>query len=311
MTVRIIGAGMAGLLAGSMFRGQAQIYESAPSLPNNHHALLRFRSDGISNHLNIPFQAVDVVKIVRPFRNRVAEAISYSMKSSGVAALRSSMSAEGKVDRRFIAPSDFIAQLELHQMNPIKYGVKIEGRSWFDEAKEKGEPVVSTMPMPALMSLLEYDNRSCFGYRHGWVIQAKMKMESKACATIYYPETDSPVIRATLTNSLLQIELIEKYLDQDQRWTIDQVMEFVTHDFGLEKVEYEAELKAQKYAKITPIPERERRKFMMWATDNFGVYSLGRFATWKPGLLLDDVFWDVIKIQQMINSGENYDGRLK
>ena len=64
MTVRIIGAGMAGLLAGSMFRGQAQIYESAPSLPNNHHALLRFRSDGISNHLNIPFQAVDVVKIV-------------------------------------------------------------------------------------------------------------------------------------------------------------------------------------------------------------------------------------------------------
>jgi 2-polyprenyl-6-methoxyphenol hydroxylase-like FAD-dependent oxidoreductase len=112
MTVSIIGAGMAGLLAGAMFRQEAQIYEAAASLPNNHHALLRFRSDDIAQHLNIEFSSVEVMKIVKPWRNKVAEAIGYSMKSNGRASLRSIRSAEGKIDKRFVAPPDFIQQLE-------------------------------------------------------------------------------------------------------------------------------------------------------------------------------------------------------
>jgi len=316
MTVRILGAGMAGLLAGAMFRGSAQIYEAAPSLPNNHHALLRFRSDVIANYLNIPFEAVDVLKIVSPFRNKVAEAISYSLKSNGKASLRSSVTAEGKIDRRFIAPQDFIQKLAAHQSNPITFGKKISDSEWLKDAAEKGEAVISTMPMPTLMEVLDYPQRSCFGYRHGWVINAKVSVESKACATIYYPDSSSPVIRASLTNSLLQIELVEGYKDDwlvngDQAWKPEPLTHSILSDFGLEDFPFSFELKAQKYAKISSIPESERRRFIMWATDNYGVYSLGRFAIWKPGLLLDDVFHDIMKIQKMMNSGDNYSGRLK
>ena len=310
MPVRIIGAGMAGLLAGAMFRGEAHVYEAAPSLPNNHHALLRFRSNEIAHHLNIPFQEVDVLKVVREYVNPVAQAIAYSRKATGAASLRSSVTAEGKIERRYIAPDDFIQQMAAHQHNPIIYDSPVMDHSWFEEPMAKGIPVLSTMPMPRLMDVLGYPHRANFSYRHGWVINANLNIESRACATIYYPDPAMPIIRATLTNCLLQIELIEDYHRNDQLWPIDQVMQMVLADFGLDGVSFEMKLEAQKYAKISPIPERERRRFIMWATDNFGIYSVGRFAIWKPGLLLDDVFNDIMKIQRMLKS-TNYSDRLK
>lgn len=307
MTVSIIGAGMAGLLAGAMFGREAQIYEANAQLPNNHHALLRFRCDDIAHHLNIPFQAVDVMKIVKPFRNKVAEAICYSAKSNGRASLRSIKTAEGKIDQRFIAPPDFIQQLEERQHNEIKFGHTVcEGF-----LRGNGSPIISTMPMGSLMKLIEYPeaDRPQFNYRHGWVVKAEVDLPSDMCATIYYPDPSVPIIRATLTGNVFQIEMVETF---DQvRWSVDKIMEIVLTDFGLERVGYDAELVQQQYAKIVPVSDRERRKFIMWATDTFNIYSLGRFAIWKPGLLLDDVFHDVRKIQAMLRSGTNYHGRLK
>lgn len=304
--ISIIGAGMAGLLAGAMFRGDAHVYEASPHLPNNHHALLRFRSDEISHHLNIPFRSVDVIKIVKPFRNKVAEAVGYSVKSNGRASLRSIKTAEGKIDRRFIAPKDFIQHLEVLQVNLPTYNCKVD-KEWISEKAKEG-PVISTMPMGSLMDILEYPHRSSFGYRHGWVAKGEVDIESDLCATIYYPDPSVPIIRATLTGSLLQAELVEEF---DQvAWGLDRIMDTVLHDMGMEGSAYSGELVPQRYAKIAAIPDRERKRFIMWATDHHGIYSLGRFAVWQPGLLLDDVFHDCRKIMDMIRDGHNYHGRL-
>jgi len=307
MTISIIGAGMAGLLAGAMFRQEAQIYEAAASLPNNHHALLRFRSDEIAQHLNIEFSQVDVMKIVKPWRNKIAEAVGYSLKCNGKASLRSIRSAEGKVDKRFIAPPDFIHQLEELQTNEIRFDAKI-GRAWIDQYDNNAGPIISTMPMGSLMSLLEYPEPLEFSYRHGHVIKAELELPSDLCATVYYPDPNTPMIRATLTSDLLQVELVEEY--DRNKFSLEYIMALVLQDFGLEECKYSAELVQQKYAKITAIDDRARRKFIMWATDNFNIYSLGRFAVWKPGLLLDDVFHDVRKIQAMMRNGTNYHARV-
>lgn len=306
MTVSIIGAGMAGLLAGAMLRNEAQIYEAAPSLPNNHHALLRFRSDDIAQHLNIEFTPVEVIKIVKPFRNKVAEAVGYSLKSNGRASVRSIKSAEGKVDKRFIAPPDFIQRLSEMQINDIEYGWKADKERLVSLA-EYG-PIISTIPMGSLMQILGYEGGVEFGYRHGWVVKGHVNVPSDLCATIYYPDPAVPIIRATLTGDLLQVEMVAEF--DRAAWAVDIVMDLVLQDFGLEGCSYSAEMVPQRYAKIVAIPDRERRKFIMWATDEFGIYSLGRFAVWKPGLLLDDVFHDVRKIQSMIRDGHNYHGRL-
>lgn len=308
MTTTIIGAGMAGLLAGAMLRSEAQIVEAAPCLPNNHHALLRFRSDDIAHHLNIPFDAVDVMKIVKPFRNKVAEAVGYSMKSNGKASLRSIKSAEGKIDKRFIAPFDFINQLEEMQVNEPRYNVQVD-RSLIEKFAEDG-PIISTMPMGTLMKVLGYpaERHPQFDYRHGWVVRADLLCPSDFCGTIYYPDPSMPIIRATLTGQLLQVEMVAQF--DKAAWAVDRIMETVLADFGLDDTGYSAELVQQRYAKIVAIPERDRKKFIMWATDEFGIYSLGRFAVWKPGLLLDDVFHDCQRIMSMIRDGHNYHGRL-
>lgn len=306
MTVSVVGAGMAGLLAGAMFRGEAQLYEAAPSLPNNHHALLRFRSDEIAQHLNIPFQPVDVIKIVKPFRNKVAESIGYSLKSNGRASLRSIKTADGKVERRFIAPPDFIQVLEGMQSNAISYDTPAD-KPFLNGLAAMG-PVISTIPMGSLMKILEYPCQASFSYRHGWVVKGHIDVPSDMCATIYYPNPSEPLVRATLTGDLIQIEMKEEF--DHAQWVVDRVMEQVLYDFGLENCSYSAEMVPQRYAKIAAIPERERRKFIMWCTDQYNIYSVGRFAIWKPNILLDDVFHDIRKIQGMIRDGHNYHGRL-
>jgi hypothetical protein len=84
----------------------------------------------------------------------------------------------------------------------------------------------------------------------------------------------------------------------------------VMFDFGIDGMSYKSQLVEQKYAKIVNCDDRARRKFIMWATDKHNIYSVGRFAVWKEGLLLDDVFQDIKKVQRMIRDGHNYSGRI-
>jgi hypothetical protein len=76
---------------------------------------------------------------------------------------------------------------------------------------------------------------------------------------------------------------------------------------GLKYDFYEVTSHPQKYAKITPIDDDERKSFMHWATVTHNVYSLGRFATWRPNLLLDDLINDIRKIDKWIGSTNKYD----
>ncbi|MCI0527575.1 MAG: hypothetical protein L0Y56_09050, partial [Nitrospira sp.] len=63
----------------------------------------------------------------------------------------------------------------------------------------------------------------------------------------------------------------------------------------------------QSYSKILPTDNDARREFMHWATKNHNVYSLGRFATWRPGLLLDDLVQDVRLISKWIHRQDHYE----
>ena len=57
----IYGAGLAGLLAGNILRKyHPKIYEAQSELPNNHSALLRFRTSDVGTACSIPFKRVKV-----------------------------------------------------------------------------------------------------------------------------------------------------------------------------------------------------------------------------------------------------------
>jgi hypothetical protein len=69
--------------------------------------------------------------------------------------------------------------------------------------------------------------------------------------------------------------------------------------FGWKSVSIEETKSKQKYGKIAPIDNAWRRAFMHRLTIDNGIYSLGRFATWR-NILLDDIIKDISVIKEMM-----------
>jgi hypothetical protein len=292
----IVGAGMAGLLAGSILR--ARIIEKQDSLTNNHSAVLRFRSTAVSDALNIPFRKVQVLKSIHPWRNPVADALAYSQKTNGSYRLRSILSTGERISERYIAPSDLIQRMA--DRCRITFGLDLP------KAMSDGPPLISTIPMPALMDILGWRDKPEFVWRSGWNLVAKLRTTDAYCS-LYVPDPSFGVSRISITGD----ELIAEFPDT---WKPEEAdMETVRWFLGIEESDIERwEVKPQTYAKILPIDDGVRKSFIAWASREHGIYSLGRFATWRPGLLLDDLVNDIRVISRLMEGkGEDYNHQLK
>lgn len=313
MKFTVIGAGMAGLLAAAMLRDECtEVLEAQPELPNNHSALLRFRSSIVGDALNIPFRKVRVMKAAVPYSNNpVGDALAYSLKTNGTATLRSSISANGEVEERFIAPFDLVTVMPAKVTAPIRFSCDWGGKI----KRQKDHAVISTIPMPTLMRLLSYEPVPEFKSVIGFNLNAKLR-NVDVCATLYYPDPGKMRYRASLTGDRLTVEYAFPGLDKDQtvkkmtqlsdypKKIFDECHEILT-DFGLQSnmVIGKPEITLQQYGKIVPISDMERKRFIMWASEEHDIFSLGRFATWRPGLLMDDLVNDVRVIQRVARDG--------
>lgn len=308
-SIIIIGAGMAGLLAGNILRRHnTQIVERQPELPNNHHAVLRFRTTRVSDACHIPFREVRVHKMVIGDYNPIQAAMLYSRKVTGRYELRS-IKDLSPADR-YIAPVDFIAQAA-GSLN-IAYGV--DAVSYFNPLSDREEfdaiPIISTMPMPALMDLLEYPGeRPVFKYEPGWTARATIP-DCDVHITAYVPEPVFPLYRASITGNELIMEFVGGMGCGSEAlpWA-ESALDRVVSAFGLEpELSHSGMvLSGSRYAKLGHLSPKDRKlaeDFMHWASMHFNVYSLGRFATWRSGLLLDDVVSDVLRIEHWISSGK-------
>ena len=317
--MKIFGAGMAGLIAGCMIRDEpVTIYESAPVLPNNHSAVLRFRSRIVADTLDIQFKKVMMMKCVEPWRNSVADILSYSRKTNGTYQFRSSITADGSMQYRYIAPPDFIEQMAARLAEPIQFRYTVDA-SIFELCKRS--KVISTIPMPVMMKLLGWSDvpefKSVMGFNINFVVP-----NMDTYATIYIPDPKFPYNRVSVTGNRVTLEFAcpnhsesEIKLEVDYLSTTRQSLERLALDslqhLGVQEEEVsDVTIKMQRYAKILPIDENIRKRFIMWASEEYGIYSLGRFATWRPNLLLDDVVNDVRVIRSIIQNG-TYDHRIK
>lgn len=312
----VIGAGMAGLLAASVLREEcAHVIEAQPDLPNNHSALLRFRSSIVGDTLNIPFKPVQVIKAVATLGNPVADAISYSLKTNGTARLRSIITAQGATEQRYIAPPDYIEAVRRKVTAPIHFNEKWDGKS------DGVAPVISTLPMPTLMKMLDYCHGQEFKSIEGWTCTAKLR-NTDLCATIYIPAPGEMAYRASITGDQLIVEYAFPGLaETEARERMAHLTDYPknAHDhlhwvlslFGMTSgaIIGKPKFKRQHYAKILPVDADARKRFMLWATEQHNIYSFGRFATWRPGLLQDDLINDLRVIQRLANGGTSYDAR--
>jgi hypothetical protein len=307
--MKIYGAGLAGLLAATMLRRyRPVIHEAQPSLPHNHEALLRFRTDDVSRVTGIPFRKVRVLKgicdqdgIVHTTPN-LRFSNQYALKVTGEIIDRSIMNLDPA--ERFIAPPNLIAQLA--------EGLRIEynsSMSWHWQGNET-EPTISTIPMPALMSMAGWDAPK-FNFRTITTITADIiSPPIEVYQTLYYPGEEA-WYRCSITGNHLIIEIMGAH-DNDVHY-IQNALRNVTSDFGMSQyneIEFDnVDLKTQSYGKIAPIDNNIRQQFILAMSDRYGIYSVGRYATWR-NILLDDVVNDVRQVEKFITQRNSYVKKL-
>lgn len=290
----VIGAGLSGLIAGYYF--DAQIFEMQNSLPNNHHAILRFKTDIISKITNIPFKKVFVRKGIVHEGNyldkpNIYVCNEYSLKVSGaINSQRSIWNTEPGY--RYISPPDFIQQLA--NKCTITYGSKF-GKKEFMSSEVK----VSTIPMPLVLRELEIPSPE-FTSRISYIITCNItKPQIDMYQTLYFPSLIEPFYRASLTGNQLIIELVEN-IDTDE---VIKVVEEVIEYFGVPKGLFKTDsikYQEQQYGKIVNIADDTRKSLMWGLTRDYNIYSLGRYATWRP-ILLDDLAKDLQVIRSLIS----------
>lgn len=298
MTINIVGAGLAGLLAANMLRHRNPVvHEVQPELPNNHSAVLRFRTSAVGDVLNIPFKKVRMIKDHVPWKNSVADALAYSFKNSSKYRSDRSITTGLTIADRWIAPDNLIARMA--------EGLNFCFGEPFDFARSR-DAVISTLPMPVLMAALGYPTTNFqFNAVPGMNIKATI-YDCDAYVSLLIPDPFLPFSRISITGNEMILEMVG-ISDVDEL----ELANIVAKAASLIGIRHSAvsdvKYYHQKYSKITQIDDDERKKFMHWATVSHNVYSLGRFATWRPNLLLDDLINDVRKITGWISNSSKYD----
>lgn len=296
----IIGAGLSGLIAAHAWP-RAQVLERAAAAAENHKAVLRFRGEGVSALTGIEFRRVMVRKALwsagafhapTPYH-----ANAYSAKVLGRITGDRSVWALDPVER-WIAPPDFYLRLV------EAVGSRISWNASFSHSAPRAHfgPIVSTAALPE--TLAQVGLAASVELRFSKIVVRRYRVhDCDTFQTIYFPDLGEPLYRASITGDLLIAEsMSEQTSVLDEQATLERV-------FGIpgraERIEKTA---VQRYGKIAPLDDAMRRALLLRLTTEHGIYSLGRFATWR-NVLLDDLIHDIAVIKRL-SASDHYAARV-
>jgi hypothetical protein len=296
----IVGAGLAGLIAAHAWP-TARVLEAAPQPVSAHKALLRFRSDVVANLVGVDFRKVRVRKGIWWDSAFVAPDIRvanmYAQKVTGSLSGDRSIWNLDPVDR-YIAPDD------LHERMLDAVGRRVEWGRNVNFAAMQGVPVVNTAPLPVVLRSLDLSMPETTKFDRAAITVRRWKVPScDVFQTIYFPDPTFGVYRASLTGDTLIAEFVHTPDAPSNEREITAAFGFWPGELSdweeLPRVE-------QKYGKIQPLPEQQRKALLFRLTHEHNIFSLGRFGTWR-NCLLDDVVHDISVIKRLLRDGSAYD----
>ena len=301
--MNIVGAGLSGLLAAHAWP-TARVFELAPGPAAAHRALLRFRGAAVSKLTGIEFEPVLVRKGIWFEGNHVAPSIRlanlYARKVTGVLAGDRSIWSLEPV-QRWVAPESFYEQMVEAVGARINWG--FDALMGADSIVHEGSPFISTVPLPLLLKALCLTTATQFNRSPIIVLRYRLPPGTALNQTVYFPDSWSKIYRASITGSLLIVEAVgEDFKPED---ALGEVLKA----FGMEGVSVDAlDSVQQRFGKIVPLPAAERKALLGRLTAEHGVFSLGRFATWR-NVLLDDVVEDIAVLRRLMRASA-YERRL-
>lgn len=317
----ILGAGLAGCIAGHMFPGSMILERGKRSEVGAHKALLRFRSDALSRITGIPFRKVRVHKnVVYGESIWVASQFvpielqnMYSRKVTGQLSSRSIWDLASV--ERYVAPDDFhermVKQLDVKFDWPVLSvsGLLISGPNcnevdWECFEREEGDAIISTLPLPVMIGLTNLSPRELITEKT--FVRSEINVQRwliKNCdlyQTIYFPDPAISIYRASITGDTLIVESMGPETN-----TMQVLQDVVLPAFSLswDDTASVGWVNKQEYGKIVALADDARHHILMELTRQHRVYSLGRFATWR-NILLDDLPQDADRIRELMSMSD-------
>lgn len=309
----IVGAGLAGLIAAHVWP-RTPIHERGARPDPQHKALLRFRTDAVAKITGIDFRRVRVHKSIWDGKQHcspdIRQANLYARKVVGALAGERSVWSVEPADR-WVAPEDFYARLVENVESRVLWGSDF---SMERQRRWTTQPIVSTAPLPATLAALGLDfpvegEQPAFARAPIRVRRFRVP-GADVFQTVYFTNPCTAVYRASITGSML---IVESVVDDSgsSRFPVEtsqDVLSIVGEAFALGECD-PIDDAPQAFGKIVPLPDALRKALLYKLTTDHGVYSLGRFATWR-NVLLDDVVQDIAVLKKLF-AADSYSARLR
>lgn len=301
----ILGSGLAGCLA-AIRHERALVIEANEQATVNHRAVLRMRSEVVSQLTGIPFKKVTIRKFVYDDESgysKVAtpeQIITYSLKATNTLSVRSIVNLNDDV--RYIPPHDFHQQLLNRLDGRIQFGRKVQSVDRDFICTDLGithrtdMPVISTIPLHAMLRMTKTEHDFLFVGMHKKIHVSEFELANcNLHMTIYFPDFETNIYRVSFIGNILNIESIGE-LTQSDIHNIFEMFHLYKNQSNVIVLNHE-----QNLGKITPIDDVKRKSLLFKLTSDLGIYSLGRFACWR-NILLDDVVHDIDQINRMMTT---------
>ena len=313
----IIGAGLAGCIASRAASSRSPLVIEAgqerPAL-SEHSAVMRFRDPSMAMLLGTTYKKITVQKAIVTQPTSATEKFTsepcikannlYSKKTTGEIGNKSIQDLGFKerycVDASNVKPScdvnwnRTVVNINSRKRITIRVSDKLDKKGL---APIRFSSIISTMPLPVTLKACGIEvPEGTFEYNPIHVCKIPLKIKSSVNQTIYIPENTTEIYRASLSSDYLTIESMDEFVFKELIDTIDY---FGLHldDLDME----DASRSVQRFGKIKRCDEKLRKSLIMRLTDEFDIYSFGRFALWKP-LRVDELNRDIKAILSMIDS---------
>jgi hypothetical protein len=200
-------------------------------------------------------------------------------------------------ETRYIAPADFIPRLA----DGVSIGYNKDALEGLWPLLKEYPPVISTLPLPMLCAKAGIEMPAFESFPIYTLKFKLVTMLVDVYQTVYNggDSYDGSWYRISIHGNEVTMESSSDKLHIDPEIKAERACEILCI-CGASP--FEIRLGKQLHGKIIPIDEHARQRAVAALTDQFNIYSLGRFATWRP-LLLDDLVKDVRQIEKMINHG--------